>query len=238
MLKIQGATKYYGETTALRNANLSLSRGEVVGLFGANGAGKTTLLKSAMGLLKLDSGWITIDSSDISREAFQKLSFITEEGSYFADLTPHAHGEFYANMLPRFKPDRYNKLLDFFELEPNKKARTFSRGQRAKLEIAIGMSRGADFILMDEPFLGKDIFTRSDFLKLMIAMLEPHEGTLIATHQIEEIEMFITRAAIIKDGQIIASQQMDDLIAQEENLPEFIQKCYGYDHGRVMGFLQ
>ncbi|MCL2379136.1 MAG: ABC transporter ATP-binding protein [Defluviitaleaceae bacterium] len=236
MLKIHGATKYYGDTAALRNAGLELDRGEVVGLFGANGAGKTTLVKGAMGLLDLNSGWITIDGTEMTQAAYENLSFITEEGSFFPDLTPRAHGQFYAGMLPRFKLDRYNQLLDFFELNPNKKARTLSRGQRAKLEIAIGMSRGADFILMDEPFLGKDIFTRRDFLKLMIAMLEPHEGALIATHQIEEIEMFITRAVIMKDGAIVASEQMDSLNSQGENLAGFIQKSCGYDEGRVMGF--
>jgi len=236
MLKIHGATKYYKETTALRGANLELDRGEVVGLFGANGAGKTTLLKSAMGLTSLNIGWITLDGTEINQTAYEKLSFITEEGSFFPDLSPQGHGEFYAGMLPRFNLDRYKQLIGFFELEPNKKARTLSRGQRAKLEIAIGMSRGADFILMDEPFLGKDIFTRSDFLKLMIAMLEPHEGVLIATHQIQEIEMFITRAVIMKDGQTVAGIQMDDLMAQNENLSGFIQKSCGYDEGRVMEF--
>ena len=234
MLQIHGATKYYGNTTALRNVSLSLSRGEVVGLFGPNGAGKTTLLKCGMGLLSLSNGWLIIDGLLLCKEAYEKLSFITEEGSYFPDLTPRAHGEFYSAMLPRFKSDRFERLLDFFELEPTKKARTLSRGQRAKLEIAIGMSRGADFILMDEPFLGKDIFTRRDFLKLMIAMLEPHEGVIIATHQIEEIEMFITRAVIMNEGKIVANRQADEL--SEGGLSGLIQKSCGYDDARIVEF--
>jgi len=236
MLKIQGATKYYSNTVALKNADLTLDRGEVVGLFGANGAGKTTLLKGAMGLVSLNHGSVTLDGAALTQDAYEKLSFITEEGSFFPGLSLRAHGEFYTQMLPRFKLDRYERLLDFFELDTNKKARNLSRGQRAKLEIAIGMSRGADFILMDEPFLGKDIFTRSDFLKLMIAMLEPSEGTLIATHQIEEIEMFITRAVIMKDGEIVACEHTDSLVTRGETLSGFIQKSCGYDEGRVMGF--
>jgi len=237
MLRICEATKYYGETAAIRKVTLNLNRGEVIGLFGANGAGKTTLLKGAIGLLSFSSGWVTIDDADLSQAAFEKLSFITEEGSFFPDLTPRAHGDFYAGMLPRFKLERYGRLLEFFELDAKKKARSLSRGQRAKLEIAIGMSRGADFILMDEPFLGKDIFTRSDFLKLMIATLEPHEGVLIATHQIDEIEMFITRAVIMKQGQIVANVPMDELTAGGESLAGFVQRTCGYDDGRVMGFI-
>ena len=235
MLQIHGAVKFYGETTALRNVNLTLNKGEVVGLFGANGAGKTTLLKCAMGLMHLNNGWVIVDGQLLEQKTYEKLSFITEEGSFFADMTPKAHGEFYTAILPRFKPERFRRLLEFFELEPTKKARTLSRGQQAKLEIAIGMSRGADYILMDEPFLGKDIFTRRDFLKLMIAMLEPHEGVLIATHQIEEIEMFVTRAVVMVDGKIIADEPMDGL--EGEALADFIQRICGYDDGRVMGFV-
>jgi len=236
MLRISSARKYYKETTALGDVSLTLERGEVVGLFGANGAGKTTLLKAILGLLKPDTGWVQLDETELSSASFEKLSYITEEGSFFPDLTLSAHAEFYMEMLPRFNVERYNRLLDFFQLNPEKKARTFSRGQRAKIEIAIGMSRGADFILMDEPFMGKDIFTRRDFLKLMIAMLEPHEGVIIATHQTEEIAMFITRAVIMHQGRIVADTQMDDMLEQGESLSTFIQKSCGYDEQRVMEF--
>ena len=77
--------------------------------------------------------------------------------------------------------------------------------------------------------------TRRDFLKLMIAMLEPHEGVIIATHQIEEIEMFITRAVVMKGGRVVANELTDEL--QEEGLAGFIQRSCGYDDERVMGFL-
>jgi len=239
MLKITGIRKSYGETMVLRKIDLTLSKGEVVGLFGANGAGKTTLLKATMGLLPTDNGWVTLDGEDINHTTYEKLSYITEEGSFFPDLTPQAHGEFYRGILPKFNIHRFEKLLEFFELSStnaSKKARTLSRGQRAKLEIAIGMSRGADFILMDEPFLGKDIFTRRDFLKLMIAMQEPTEGIIIATHQIDEIEMFITRAVVIKDGKIVANEEMDNLMAQGGNLAGLITNSCRYDDGRVMEF--
>lgn len=237
MLQLADVEKYYANVYALRRVNLNFVRGEVVGLFGANGAGKTTLLKAAMGLIPLDRGWVTLNGEKLQKEVYEELSFITEEGSFFSDMTPRAHGEFYAGMLPRFKSDRFELLLDFFELEPTKRAGAFSRGQRAKLEIAIGMSRGADFILMDEPFSGKDIFTRRDFLKLMIAMLEPQECVVVATHQIEEIENFVTRAVVLMDGRIAADAQMDEITAECEGLSEFIRRSCGYDEGRVGVFL-
>ena len=229
MLSIQGVTKFYGEEAGLRNATMTLNRGEVVGLFGANGAGKTTLLKTVMGLNMTYSGWVVLDESPIIGANYEKISYITEEGSFFPDMTPRDHGEFYSTMLPKFRQNRYNQLLDFFDLTPNKKARTLSRGQRAKLEIAIGMCRGADFILMDEPFLGKDLFTRRDFLKLMITFLSDEEGVLIATHQIEEIEMYITRAVVLHEGKVVGDTLMDEIHDSGSNLVEYIKQCCKYD---------
>lgn len=237
MLRVQGAEKFYKKTIALNGVDFEVRRGEVVGLFGDNGAGKTTLLKAAMNLLRLNCGSVTLDRAPLIRQSYEKLSFITEEGSFFADLSPHEHGAFYKAMLPRFKTERYDTLLEFFQLPPDKKARTLSHGQRAKLEIAVGMSRGADFVLMDEPFLGKDIFTRRDFLQLMIVMLEPSEGVVIATHQISEIEMFITRAVVLHEGRIAADETMDDLAARGESLIDLIRQSCRYDEQRVTRFL-
>lgn len=236
MLKITGAAKYYKQAVALNGLSFALDKGEVTGLFGENGAGKTTLLKALMGLSGLNSGYVTLDDEPIMTESYERLSFITEEGSFFPNMTPCTHGEFYCSMLPRFNADRFTRLLDFFEL-PDKKAHALSRGQRMKLEIAVGMSRGADYILMDEPFLGKDIFTRRDFLQLMITMLEPNEGVVIATHQINEIEMFITRAVVMKDGKIVADEPMEALSARNESLLSLIGRVCEYDENRAMRFI-
>lgn len=122
-------------------------------------------------------------------------------------------------MVPRFNPTRYMALLDFFAIDHKKKARALSQTQRSKLEIAIGMSRGADFILMDEPLPGTDLFTRQDFFTHMLTLLQPHEGVLIATHHIEAIESFITRAVVMGNGRVVASKSMENI----NNLTDFVQ---------------
>lgn len=235
MLQVTGAEKYYNQTTALHRVDFTLRRGEIVGLFGENGAGKTTLLKALAGLLRLNRGQVTLDGTAFAQKDYEKLAFITEEGSFFPDYTPRAHGEFYAAMLHKWNAQRYADLLAFFAL-PEKKARTFSRGQRAKLEIAVGMSRGADFILMDEPFLGKDLFTRRDFLQLMITMLNG-EGVVIATHLITEIEWLITRAVVLSAGSVAADEPADAFAARGETLTDVIRRACDYDERRVLEFI-
>lgn len=156
------------------------------------------------------------------------MAFISEEGSYFPNMTPYEYGGFLSDFIANFDIKRYNKLLNFFEIEPYKKIKTFSKGQKSKLEISAGFSKGAKYILMDEPFLGKDVFTRHDFLKLMASSLKQDETILISTHLIDEIENFIDRAIILRFGRIMADLYIDDIRKNDETLTSLMMKITGY----------
>jgi len=104
-----------------------------------------------------------------------------------------------------------------------------SRGQKSKVEIAAGFSKGAKYILMDEPFLGNDMFTRHDFLKLMISSLRGEETILISTHLINEIENFVDRIVILQMGRIKADFYMDDMKETGKSLKEVLMETTGYD---------
>ena len=236
MLEVKYATKYFRESIGIEKIYLNVEAGEVIGLFGENGAGKTTLLKAIMGLVKLNTGEVVIDGKN-NLEAFDRLSYITEEGSWFPDMTAEQHCEFYSNLLDDFDTDRFYKLLDYFSIDPNKKAGNMSKGQSAKLEAAIGFSRGAKYIIMDEPFSGKDIFTRRDFLKMMIGSLRNDEAIIIATHLPDEVSAFITRAVVLKEGRKIQDVSMEKLEEEHVTLEEFLRSVYGYDEKRINKFL-
>lgn len=233
MLCVNFATKYYSNCTALEKVYLEVSPGEIVGVLGDNGAGKTTLLKAIMNLVKLNSGEITVDGKPVRDETYSKLSFITEEGSCFREFSAYEHECFYRNMVDGFDSGRFYKLLDFFNLDPGKKVRAMSRGERAKLEMAIGFSKGAKYILMDEPFMGKDVFTRRDFLKLMIANLRDDESVILTTHLIDEIENILSRAVILKTGRKVCDIKMSELEEQGRSLYDLMKEIKGYKEERI-----
>lgn len=206
--------------------DLRIHDGEIVGILGANGSGKSSLLKAVMGLGELRTGIVRIDGKPVEQQ-YENMAFITEEGSYRRELTPLEYAEFLASFYPRFDNDYYEQLLGFYELNANEKIRTFSRGQRSKLEICAGLAKRAKHIIMDEPFLGKDVFTRQDFLKLMVSNLEGGEVILITTHLIDEIENVIDRAVILQDGFVKADVYMDDLREEGKTLSEVLAKFSG-----------
>ncbi|CAM3334637.1 ABC transporter ATP-binding protein [Paenibacillus lupini] len=238
MLELKYVEKSFGQSRPILHVrDLRIPSGEIVGVLGENGSGKTTLLKAIMGLGEVKYRDIAINGRPV-QEQYDQLAFITEEGSYIPKLTPLQYADFLAAFYPRFDLVYYNKLLKFYELEPNKRIRTFSRGQKSKLEISAGMAKGAKYILMDEPFLGKDMFTRRDFLKLMIGNLKGDETILIVTHHLDEIETVIDRALIMSRGRIEADFYMDDLREQGKDLTAIMAEKAGYKPDRYKTVLE
>jgi ABC-2 type transport system ATP-binding protein len=232
MIELKRVKKYYDETLALRDINLQLPRGEIVGLFGENGAGKTTLMKCILNFIEFQ-GSITLDGQPITTKNIAQLSFATSEHSFFPNLPPAAHRDFYQMHFPKFSHKRFQGLMEFFELPMGTALKKFSTGQKNQFEVIMALSQGADYILMDEPFAGNDIFNREDFYKVLLGILEPHETVLLSTHLIEEVAGFIGRAVLIRKGAIVGDVSLMQLEEEGKDLISFIKETYHYKADRV-----
>ena len=233
MLELKNIKKtYQGGKVALDGVSLTLEPGQIIGLFGENGAGKTTLLKCILNFLRYQ-GEITLDGEPISPKNITRISFATCEHSFFPTLTPKSHREFYAEHFPKFNPRRFDALMDFFELPKTKILRSFSTGQKNQFEVILAVSQGADYILMDEPFAGNDVFNREDFYKVLLGILEPHETILLSTHLLEEVEPIISRAILLHKGQVIGDTTTEELEEQGLGLMQYVKQCYNYRSDRV-----
>ena len=232
MLKLESVSKSYRGQRALQDVSLSLHKGEIVGLFGENGAGKTTLMSCILGYIPY-TGKITLDGDPITRKNIARLSFATSVHSFFPSLTAAAHREFYEMHFPKFRKKRFEGLMDFFDLPMNRAAKQLSTGQQNQLEVILALSQGADYILMDEPFAGNDIFNREDFYKVLSGILEPEETVVISTHLIEEIQNFIGRALLLRQGQLIGDKSIEELEAEGKDLVQFVKESYHYRADRV-----
>lgn len=230
--------KYRESSNVLFIEHLQIRAGEVTAVLGANGSGKTTLLKMMMGLGEdsMPYGIALVDGKPV-QEQYEKLAFITEEGSYFPRMTAAQYGVFLGDYFPRFNRARYEQLLDFFELKHDVRIKTMSTGQRSKLEICAGFAKGAKYILMDEPFNGKDMFTRRDFLKLMVSSLKDDEAIIITSHLIDELENVIDRAIILHNGRIRADVMIDELREQDGSLPQLMAEKAGYNPDKYKDLL-
>ena len=232
MLKLTNLEKCYSGIRALKGVSLEIPRGQIGGLFGENGAGKTTLMKSVLNLLAFD-GEVTLDGEPITRKNIAKLSFATCEHSYFPNLSAESHKVFYQEQFPNFREKRFRALMEFFELPRNKVIKSFSTGQKNQFEVILALCQGADYILMDEPFAGNDVFNREDFYKVLLGILEPNETVILSTHLLEEVEQFISRAVLLRKGELVGDVTMEELEDRGQDLMSYVKEVYSYRADRV-----
>lgn len=236
MLELHHLIKAYpGKGRALDDVSFALPRGEIVGLLGENGAGKTTLLRCILGLVRF-RGAVTLDGQPLTRGDLVKLSFASCEHTFFPSLTPQAHRDFYAAHFPAFRHNRYAALMDFFALPAHRPVGKLSTGQQNQFEVILALCQGADYILMDEPFAGNDVFNREDFYKLLLGLLTPRETVLLATHLIEEVQDFVGRAVLLREGRVIADLESEAW--EETGLLQTVKSAYGYRGDRVQRALE
>ena len=129
-------------------------------------------------------------------------------------------------------------LMKFFDLPMSKSLSSFSTGQKNQFEVILALSQGADYILMDEPFAGNDIFNREDFYRVLLGILEPNETVFLSTHLIEEVADFIGRAILIHKGEIIGDVSVMDLEEEGKDLVSYIKETYHYRSDRVSKALE
>ena len=182
----------------------------------------------------LVSAEVLLDGEPVTRKNIARLSFATCEHSFFPDMTALDHQIFYEGQFPNFREKRFKALMEFFELPKNRPIRSFSTGQKNQFEVIMALCQGAEYILMDEPFAGNDVFNREDFYKVLLGILEPHETVILSTHLLEEVEQFISRAVLLQKGKIAGDVTMDVLDEQGKDLMSYVKEIYSYKSDRVM----
>jgi len=215
ILECQGLTKQYGNFYALSNLNLTLDRGQIVGLLGPNGSGKTTLIKLINGLLVPSDGMVSINNLQPGAETKQVISYlpdknflndwekITDIVAYFAD--------FYSN----FSSERAFKMLGDLNIDPSKRLRTLSKGTQEKVQLILVMSRNAELYILDEPIGGVDPAARDYILNTIISNYNENATILLSTHLIADIENVLDRVLFIQNGQLALNTTVDEIRMQQ-----------------------
>jgi ABC-2 type transport system ATP-binding protein len=213
-LEIRGVGKTY-PGFALRDVDLTLPAGYVMGLIGPNGAGKTTLIKLVMNLIRREAGEIEIFGLDnIAHEAETKsrIGFVYDEPCYPHDANAGDLGRAIGPFYPGWSDDRYRRLLAEFEVPPRKRFKTLSKGTQMKLALALALAHDADLLLMDEPTAGLDLAFRRELLDHLSNILQDERKTvLLSTHITSDLERFADFITLIDDGEIVLSLPTDDL---------------------------
>lgn len=214
MIEISGLSKNYGSKKALDAVDLTVGRGEIVGLIGPNGAGKSTLLAAVMGLLTY-SGSLRV----FGRDPFHQRAAMLEHMSYIADVASLPGWmkvqdlfRFVGAMHPRFDRDKAISLLSATNITLSDRVDTLSKGMKTRLHLITILAIDTDLLVLDEPTIGLDVLVRRDFQdRLVQDFYNQQRSILITTHQVDEIENILTRVVFINQGRITLDLEMTEL---------------------------
>lgn len=215
-IKLEHVSKKYGRHTAVNDVSITLSSGRIYGLIGPNGSGKSTTLKMMAGLLFPTSGFVKVDEEQVTREMVCQTAYLTELDMFYPHFTVKDMVNFYQSQFPDFQTEQAYKLLNEMQLNPEKKIKKLSKGNRGRLKIVLALARRADVILLDEPFSGLDPMVRDSIVNSLVSYIDfEQQIVVIATHEIDEIETLLDEVIILANGEKVAQREVEDIREQE-----------------------
>ena len=225
-LSTKGLYKQYGKRMVVRDVDLDVNKGEIVGLLGPNGAGKTTTFYMITGMIKPTKGKIFLDENDITNKAMYQRSrsgigYLSQEPSIFGKLSVEDNLRLVLEMTDMTKEEqseKVEKLLDDLSIQHIRKniGNNLSGGERRRVEISRTLAIDPDFILLDEPFAGVDPIAVEDIQSIVISLKERNIGVLITDHNVRETLTITDRSYLLFDGKILKSGTSESLANDEE----------------------
>ena len=210
----RGLVKSFGRTKALDGLDLQVARGEVHGFLGPNGAGKTTTLRVLLGLLRLDSGSVRLLGGDPWRDIetlHRRLAYVPGDVALWPNLTGGEVIDLLSRLQGGHDVARRNRYLELFDLDPTKKSRAYSRGNRQKVALIAALATDAELYLLDEPTAGLDPVKEADFRTCVRELRDEGRTVLLSSHILSEAEALSDRVSIIRDGKVVETGRLEQL---------------------------
>lgn len=226
-LEISNLTKSYGRFPVIRNINLSLDKGKIIGLCGENGAGKTTLIKMIVGLLRDYNGEILLDGKKIGHETKTMISYQPDRLTLPKNLTGIKAAQLYSDFYPDFDPLVLEDLFVKLKLDGSTPISKMSKGMVEKFQLALTLSRKADVYIFDEPIAGVDPASRDSIIETILGNYAQDALLIISTHLIQDIETVLDEVVFIKAGKILLHQNCDELREERnQSIDEIFREVY------------
>ena len=215
LLECKNLCKSYDEKQVLKDVNLKIPKGKIIGLLGKNGTGKTTLIKLINDLLTPTSGEILINGKKPGVESKKIISYLPEKTYIDREMKVKDAIKYFEEFYDDFDSEKAKKLLKDLDLDINSKISKMSKGMQEKLQLILVMSRNAQLYILDEPLGGVDPATRDYILDTILSNFSEGASVIISTHLIADIERILDEVIFIDKGQIIVTSSADELRNKE-----------------------
>ncbi len=214
IVKIQGLQKKFGKTVALSDVSFSVHAGEVVGFIGPNGAGKSTTIRTLLGIIKRNTGDVQIFGKDVWKESLEihkRISYVPGDVALWGSLTGGEIIDLFIKLHGGGNKQKRDKLIQRFELDPKKKAKSYSKGNRQKVGLIAALSVDSDLYIFDEPTSGLDPLMEAVFQEEVEKLKNAGKAILLSSHILSEVERLADKVVIIRQGKIVETGTLNEL---------------------------
>ena len=213
-LEIKNLTKRFGKLTALDGINLKVNEGEVFGYIGPNGAGKTTTIRVLLGILQATQGGAKVFGLDAWRDALEihkKIAYVPGDVNLWPNLTGGEVIDLFVSLRGNHDKNRREKLVKRFELDPTKKCRTYSKGNRQKVALVAAFASDAELFILDEPTSGLDPLMGQVFNECVLEQKRLGKGVFLSSHIMSEVEQLCDKVGIIREGKLVETGTLSEM---------------------------
>ncbi|EJT5933646.1 ATP-binding cassette domain-containing protein [Clostridium perfringens] len=215
MIEVVGVKKKFRRKKVLENITFNVKKGEITALLGLNGVGKSTLLKIIMGLVKQDEGEVLFNGEKLNYKTYENIAFVPDVLNTYGDMKIKDAFEYMSMMYEKWDMDKAYEMLKDFKLTDDLKINKLSKGNIARVKLILGFARHPEYLLLDEPFSGIDIFTREKFIESLIGYMDNDIGILLTTHELKEVENIVDKVVFLSDGNIKIEFYVEDVRENE-----------------------
>lgn len=215
-IEIRGLTKQFGKTTALDGVDLTVPEGGIYGFIGPNGAGKSTTIRILLGLLKKNAGEVKLLGGDPWRDAValhRRLAYVPSEVQLWDNMTGGEVIDFLGRLRGSYSPERRAAFIERFDLDPTKKCKTYSKGNRQKVALISAFVSDVDLLILDEPSTGLDPLMEGVFQQCVKETQKAGKTVLLSSHILSQVEAVCDQIGVIRSGKIIHQGSMEALKA-------------------------
>ena len=215
MIEVVGVKKKFRRKKVLDNITFNVKKGEITALLGLNGVGKSTLLNIIMGLVKQDEGEVLFNGEKLNYKTYENIAFVPDVLNTYGDMKIKDAFEYMSMMYEKWDMDKAYEMLKDFKLTDDLKINKLSKGNIARVKLILGFARHPEYLLLDEPFSGIDIFTREKFIESLIGYMDNNIGILLTTHELKEVENIVDKVVFLSDGNIKIEFYVEDVRENE-----------------------